>query len=91
MSRSFKKFPCVTDHGKSTYLYKRMANKKVRHTQDLPNGKAYKKVFDSWDICDYKYCNYSYASVAEDVLDGYERGWYDEDEIMSKYYRVISK
>lgn len=32
---------------------KRFANKKVRSNTDIPNGKAYTKVSESWDICDY--------------------------------------
>lgn len=31
---------------------KRLANKRVRRTKDVPNGSAYKKLFESWDICD---------------------------------------
>ena len=56
MSRSFKKHPWVTDHHvKSSKESKKFANKAVRNKEDLPNGKAYKKVYESWDICDYKY------------------------------------
>lgn len=34
---------------------KRYANKVVRHYNHLPiKGKLYKKLFSSWDICDYK-------------------------------------
>ena len=51
MSRSFRKHPCVKDPA-SKYM-KRYANKKVRHTKDIPNGGAYKKVFESWEISDY--------------------------------------
>ena len=52
MSRSYKKFPIVKDKSCSKHG-KRFANKKVRHTQDIPNGKAYKKVYETWNICDY--------------------------------------
>ena len=51
MSRSFRKHPCVKDPARK-YM-KRYANKKVRHTKNIPNGGAYKKIFESWKISDY--------------------------------------
>lgn len=56
MSRSYKKSPYVTacKHKQG----KRLANKRVRNTAWLSNGKGYKKVYESWDICDYK-CRYN--------------------------------
>ena len=51
MSRSYRKHPiCKDPAGK---LMKRFANKAVRHNLDIPNGKAYKKCFESWDISDW--------------------------------------
>lgn len=50
MSRSFKKHPIAKD--KVTKDMKKFANKKVRNTPDIPNGKSYKKVFESYDIHD---------------------------------------
>ena len=52
MSRSFKKHPWVTDHkAGTTRKSKRVANKVVRHEEDIPNGKAYKKAHPSYNIC----------------------------------------
>jgi hypothetical protein len=34
---------------------KRIANRIVRRTLDVPSGKAYRKVFESWDISDWKF------------------------------------
>ena len=48
MSRSYKKHPRVKDSANK--FMKKYANKKVRRTKDIPSGKAYKKVFESWDI-----------------------------------------
>ena len=31
---------------------KKKANRRVRKTPDIPDGKAYKRVFSSYDICD---------------------------------------
>lgn len=54
MSRSYKKNPYCTDGSpKTTQESKKFANKKVRNTKDLPNGGAYKKVFESYDIHDF--------------------------------------
>lgn len=55
MSRSYKKTPWTGDKkGKSK---KRCANSKIRMFLKNPNHKlqnnSYKKVYDSYDICDY--------------------------------------
>jgi hypothetical protein len=51
MSRSFKHVPGWTD--RSPWA-KKMANKRVRKMNEVPNGKSYKKAYESWDIHDYK-------------------------------------
>ena len=54
MSRSYKKCPYCTDGSAGTTKEKKkFANKKVRNTENVPSGNAYKKVFESWDIHDY--------------------------------------
>lgn len=53
MSRSYKKNPIVKD-GRSGKVGKRFANKKVRRYKgELPDGKAYRKLYESWDIHDW--------------------------------------
>lgn len=53
MSRSYKKNPIIKDRNKGM---KQIANKKVRNYKGyLANGKAYKKVFESYDISDYAF------------------------------------
>ena len=55
MSRSYKKYPSVKDRDSSKWG-KRYCNKKVRKTLDIPNGKVYKRIFESWDyITDYRF------------------------------------
>ena len=51
MSRSRKKV-AVWKFDNNRYA-KRQANKKARRC-DVPSGGAFKKVFNSWDICDFK-------------------------------------
>ena len=66
MSRSYKKHPFCKDKNKKGA--KRTANKKVRRTKDIPNGKAYKKVFESWNISDYKW-----IWTREDAIKNYKQ------------------
>ena len=56
MSRSYRKNPVVKDRygSKALKFYKRLSNKKVRHSSGIHNHCSYKKVFDSWEIHDYK-------------------------------------
>jgi len=55
MSRSYKKTPY---YGlRKDQFYKRYSNKKIRqwHRQhkDIPDGNAFRKLVDSWNICDF--------------------------------------
>lgn len=52
MSRSYKKTPFVKCE-KSCKKGKKWANKRVRTSVNVLPHKAYKKLFCSWDICDY--------------------------------------
>ena len=57
MSRSYRK-PYVVDGYKGSgfkQFAKKEASKKVRNSDEIPNGKAYKKFYDPWNICDYYY------------------------------------
>lgn len=53
MSRSRKKHPYITDHGRNTWLDKRNAWKAVRNREDVSSGGMYRKVFS--DICEYRW------------------------------------
>ncbi len=54
MSRSYKKTPGWTHRSRGRKAWKRFASKKARKTQDIPNGRAYRRAFCSWNICDWK-------------------------------------
>ena len=55
MSRSYREPYWVDSYGyKGKKLVKRFANKKVRRTFDIPDGKAYRRLYDSWNIVDWK-------------------------------------
>jgi len=51
MSRSYKHFPCIAY---KRFGFKKIANHKVRRTKYIGNYSYYKKIFQSWEICDYK-------------------------------------
>lgn len=51
MSRSYKHFPCVAY---KRYGFKKIANHKVRRAKNVSNYKYYKKIFQSWEICEHK-------------------------------------
>jgi hypothetical protein len=55
VSRSFRK-PIYTEgyKGKARKHSKRLASRAVRASDDIADGKAYRKQFNSWDICDWK-------------------------------------
>jgi hypothetical protein len=54
MARSYKA-PYATDNGPDRKRRKRKANKAVRRAEDIADGKAYRKVSESWDICDFSF------------------------------------
>ena len=55
MSRSYNKARILTDYSKrKTKFYKKQANKKVRKSSNLKNGRLFKKLYESWNIFDYK-------------------------------------
>lgn len=53
MSRSYKKNPVIKSESKAKRFWKREANKKVRHTKDVPSGRAFKKIGDTYNINDW--------------------------------------
>ena len=78
MSRSYKKSPVIKDPNDK--FFKRWANKKVRQLkiddEPLPKkGKAYKKLFESWIISDYKGI-YLKQEAIEEYLEADENSWY---------------
>lgn len=59
MSRSYKKHPIFKDppNRKTPHRYraKTLASRKVRRTC-VPSGKGgFRRIYDSWDICDYRF------------------------------------
>jgi len=71
MSRSYRK-PWYTDGykgSKTKQFMKRLSNKIIRRTEDVPNGKAYRKMsVNPWDLCDYRYPYDPYPMIV--IRDG---------------------
>lgn len=85
MSRSYKHIPCCKDP--NTKGMKRLANKMVRRTCfDIPSGNAYKKVFCSYNISDYKFFKtfYSYMNWYKEYIYAKQ---YTYKELYRKWYK----
>lgn len=83
MSRSYKRVPCCRDYNKGAKKY---ANRYVRRNYFLiPSGMAYKKLFCSYNICDYKFFD-SFRSYRKAVIQ-YHRKKYSDKELYRMWYR----
>jgi len=72
MSRSFKKTPGHCDRNP---WFKRYANHIVRQnklSENLVDGKNYKRYFNSWTISDYKFLYFSKQELLRDCQE-YEK------------------
>jgi len=79
MSRSYKHHPFCTDRKHGAKWWKSQANRKVRHTFNIPNGKAYRKVYNPWNIRDYVWYESRHGAAAwynRYVTNGYD--WWRE-------------
>lgn len=66
MSRSYKKNSYCGYNDKD---FKKLANKAVRRKKNIPDGKSYRKIWNSWDICDFGYV----LSKNEECYSKYKR------------------
>lgn len=56
MSRSYRKPWVVCGNGTRHKKYaKKEANRLIRRTKNIPDGKAYRKFYETWNIDDYRY------------------------------------
>jgi len=99
MSRSFKKNPASTSSGSGFRKFsKRWANKAVRHSDKVSNGKGYKKLFCSYDIGDWKNIYHSprdfsrcYREINEKVKGVWINRQPTKKEIERKFYKTMNK
>lgn len=55
MSRSYREPVFVNSYGCRSKKYdKRRANRAVRHAETVQKGKWYRKLYDPWNIVDYR-------------------------------------
>ncbi len=71
MSRTIRKYPSWKDN-QDTKLGKRRAAKAVRKSKDVSNGSSFKRVFESWNIVDFK--NLIFSKKEADNLE--KKGYY---------------
>ncbi|MCM1166524.1 MAG: hypothetical protein NC299_07070 [Lachnospiraceae bacterium] len=72
MSRSYKRTSVVKDSGSK--FSKRMASKSVRRASDIPKGCGYRKLFCSWNICDWRFFETFYSTKE------FRRRWFDKSD-----------
>jgi len=71
MSRSYKKYPGWSGRSRKSKIDKRFANKVIRKTFNVPGGKAYRKIADSWNIIDYNFRYYSKKDAIRELTKHY--------------------
>ena len=83
MSRSYKHVPCYKDHNRGM---KKCANRKIRRNYLIvPSGMAYKKLFCSYEICDYKFIR-SFASYKK-IFSKKRYRIYSDKEFYRMWYK----
>ncbi len=86
MSRSYKHVPCCKDHNRGM---KKMCNRYVRRNYlVVPSGMAYKKLFCSWNICDYKFFKILFFFQEKRILNIIV-GKYSDKELYRMWYNII--
>lgn len=76
MSHSYKKTPVCKDGNASKKSGKKMANRKIRRFVGLAGkSNCYKKVCESWDICDYRFYEKCKMGMNAEELDRWKK-WY---------------
>ena len=83
MSRSYKKSPVYTDYSRgNTKDQKRFANRRARRAKDVPNGKAYRTYYESWEIHDW-ICR---QTLGEAIHSYYTSGYWDSKGNWNRWY-----
>jgi hypothetical protein len=88
MSRSYKKFPGSSDGDRCKKYQKRDASRRVRHTEDIANGAAYRKLTSPWDICDCNFRKYSWKQMYEESVSWYDGSW-GQVRLVNNYNAVL--
>lgn len=54
MSRSYRK-PYITQESSAKKFFKKAYNQSVRRQEEIPDGNAYRKMYSSYNITDYRF------------------------------------
>lgn len=88
MGKSIKKHPIIKQGSvKHRKFHKKQANRKVRYAKDVPNGKQYRKYYESWEINDsvMRYSIHEFLAFYESELKQFHAG------VFEGYYRTITE
>lgn len=86
MSRSYRKFPVHIDRERrirKRWKAKTLANRAVRRNEVGGGKGAYRRVYDSWDICDYR--------IKMENLTELRVAWKRGDPFLHRYYRTLQE
>lgn len=90
MGKSYHKVLGFRD--RNPYM-KKIANRRFRKNQkymDIANGKAYRKVTNPWDICDWHFNYYSVQDLIASCREDWNRYSYLQDDFGS-FDNYVSK
>lgn len=88
MARSYRKPVETCSYGSNSRRYhKRCANRAVRRYEDLADGKAYRRVYDPWNIKDYIW----FLTPEDDYYGGYFGYRWIEKEYIGDYTKAKRK
>lgn len=77
MSRSYKRVAVVKDRNRGQ---KTVANRRVRRQAGLFQGGEYKRLYETWNICDFQFSCDNYALTKD--LRGFS--WEEKKQYVSK-------
>lgn len=86
MSRSYKHSPVAKM--RNSGWAKRQASRASRRNQDEPNGRAYRKDYHPWEICDWRGRPESLREYARDMGDDSGPPSRKTKRKYKKYYRM---
>jgi len=92
MSKTYRKVVAFTDYSRRrTRWAKRQASKAVRREMHIDDGGAYRKVFPTYDIRDYKFCYYTATELDELSVKASEAPLKESSPWAHRTYETIRK
>ena len=88
MSRSYKKTPCYQDNAGMKKIFNRRLRRSSK-CQDIPSGKAYRKMNETYNQCDYKYREIDYNTYKKNMKSWYRHYGGEYGERDEAYWRWL--